>query len=75
MTEQTENLVLEILRRLHTDMADLKAGQQDIQHRLTPVETTLPWLGTPRITRTACLPPCSRSRLAHSPAHPPCNTA
>ncbi len=41
MTEQTENLVLEILRRMQGDMSDLKAGQQDIQHRLTLVETRL----------------------------------
>jgi hypothetical protein len=41
MTEETESLVIEILRRLQTDMADLKAGQQDIRHRLTLVETRL----------------------------------
>jgi hypothetical protein len=41
MTENTENLVLEILRRMQGDMADLKAGQRDIQHRLILVETRL----------------------------------
>lgn len=41
MTENTENLVLEILRRMQGDMADLKAGQRDIQYRLTLVESRL----------------------------------
>ena len=41
MTEDTESLVLEILRRLQADMSDLKAGQQDIQHRLTLLETRM----------------------------------
>lgn len=41
MTDQTENLVIEILRRLQTDMADIKAGQQDVAHRLTLVEMRL----------------------------------
>ncbi|HHW75682.1 MAG TPA: hypothetical protein GX399_01380 [Xanthomonadaceae bacterium] len=41
MAENIDNLVLEILRRLQSDMADLKAGQRDIQYRLTLVETRL----------------------------------
>ncbi len=41
MTDNTENIVLEILRRIQEDMAELKAGQRDIQHRLTLVETRL----------------------------------
>lgn len=41
MTEQTESLVVEILRRLQADMAELKSGQQDIRHRLTLIESRL----------------------------------
>jgi hypothetical protein len=41
MTESGENLVLEILRRIQGDMAELKSGQQDIRHRLTLIESRL----------------------------------
>ena len=41
MTDQTENLVLEILRRLQADMSDIKVTLRDVQHRLTLVETRL----------------------------------
>jgi hypothetical protein len=41
MAESIDNLVLEILRRLQSDMADLKAGQRDIQYRLTLIEARL----------------------------------
>ncbi len=41
MTENSDNLVLEILRRLQSGTTDLKAGQRDIQYRLTLVETRL----------------------------------
>lgn len=39
MTDPTEDLVSEILRRLQAGVADIKAGQQDVVHRLTLVET------------------------------------
>ena len=41
MTEETENLVLEILRRLQGDMTELKSGQQGIRHRLSLLESRL----------------------------------
>ncbi len=41
MAENIDNLVLEILRRLQSDMADLKASQRDTQYRLTLVEIRL----------------------------------
>jgi uncharacterized coiled-coil protein SlyX len=41
MTNETENLVVEILRRLQGDMAELKSGQQDMRHRLSLIETRL----------------------------------
>ena len=41
MTGETENLVIEILRRLQGDMAELKSGQQDVRHRLSLIETRL----------------------------------
>ena len=41
MTNETENLVVEILRRLQGDMAELKTGQQDMRHRLSLIETRL----------------------------------
>jgi hypothetical protein len=34
MTNETENLVVEFLRRLQGDMAELKSGQQDMRHAL-----------------------------------------
>ena len=41
MTDETENLVLKILRHMQGDMTELKAGQQDITHRLSLVESRL----------------------------------
>ena len=41
MTETGENLVLEILRRIQGDMAELESGQQDICHRLTLIGSRL----------------------------------
>jgi hypothetical protein len=41
MTAETENLVIEILRRLQGDMSELRNGQQDIRHRLSLIETQL----------------------------------
>jgi hypothetical protein len=41
LTDETENLVIEILRRLPGDMAELKSGQQDVRHRLSLIETRL----------------------------------
>jgi hypothetical protein len=41
MTDETENLVLEILRRMQGDMTELKAGQQDIRNRLSLLESRL----------------------------------
>jgi hypothetical protein len=41
MTNETENLVVEILRRLQGDMAELKSGQQEMRHRLSLIETRL----------------------------------
>jgi len=41
MTNETENLVIEILRRLQGDLSELKSGQQDVRHRLSLIETRL----------------------------------
>jgi hypothetical protein len=41
MANETESLVIEILRRLQGDMAELKAGQQDVRYRLSLIETRL----------------------------------
>lgn len=39
MTEQTENLVLEHLRAIRLDIADLKNGSRDIKARLASIES------------------------------------
>jgi archaellum component FlaC len=41
MTAETDNLVLDILGRVHGDLAELRSGQQDIPHRLSLIETRL----------------------------------
>jgi len=41
MTNETESLVGEILRRFQGDMAELRSGQQDRRHRLSLIETSL----------------------------------
>ena len=41
MTEKTENLILEILKRLQGDMADIKADVSDIKLRVTATEEHL----------------------------------
>lgn len=41
MTEAGDKLVLEILRRIQGEMAELKSGQQDIRHRLALIESRL----------------------------------
>lgn len=39
MTEQTENLVLEHLRSIRTDISDLKSNTRDIKARLASIES------------------------------------
>ena len=41
MTEQTESLILEILKRMQGDMADMKADVSDIKLRVTATEEHL----------------------------------
>ena len=41
MTEQTESLILEILKRMQGDMADIKADVSDIKLRVTATEEHL----------------------------------
>ncbi|HTQ14995.1 MAG TPA: hypothetical protein VMH86_14055 [Rhizomicrobium sp.] len=41
MTEATENLVLEILRAIRADIADLKRDNLDFKSRHTATESTL----------------------------------
>ncbi len=41
MTAETENLLLEILKRLQSDMADVKADLADIRLRVTATEDHL----------------------------------
>ena len=41
ITASGESLVIEILRRIQGDMAELKLSQQDIRHQLTLIESRL----------------------------------
>jgi predicted nucleic acid-binding Zn-ribbon protein len=41
MADRADNLVLEILRRLQTDMADLKEGQRTANVHLAAIESHL----------------------------------
>jgi hypothetical protein len=41
MTEETENLVLEILRGMRKDMTKLTEAVDDLKSRMTNVESTL----------------------------------
>jgi cob(I)alamin adenosyltransferase len=41
VTEKTENLILEILKRIQGDMADMKADVSDIKLRVTATEEHL----------------------------------
>ncbi len=41
MTEKTENLILEILKRMQGDTADIKADVSDIKLRVTATEEHL----------------------------------
>lgn len=41
MTDDTENLLLEILKRMQIDMAELKADMSDIKLRVTAAEDHL----------------------------------
>ena len=38
MTDEPDNIVLNILRELRTDMADLQQGQKQTNERLTAIE-------------------------------------
>jgi hypothetical protein len=41
MAAETEKLIIEILRRVPGELSELGAGQQDIRHRLSLIETRL----------------------------------
>jgi hypothetical protein len=41
MTEETENLVLQILRKMQSDMADLKTDTKDVKSQLIDIRTHL----------------------------------
>ena len=46
MTDEIDSLVLEMLRQIRTDVADLKAGQRRIEVRMTGIEQQIAGINT-----------------------------
>lgn len=46
MTEQTENIVLEILKRMQVDMREMRSDMLDLKHRISAIELHIGELAT-----------------------------